>query len=89
MLQGLIESGTIAWIALGILAVELIALTLYFRATGRGLSPRAAIPSLLAGAGLWGALAAALTSAGWPWIAVGVTIALVAHVADLAVRWRH
>jgi hypothetical protein len=88
MLQSLIESGTIAWIALGILAAELVVLALYFRATGRGLPPRMAIPTLLAGAGLWGALGAALMGADWIWIAGGVTVALLAHGIDLAMRWR-
>lgn len=87
MLQSLIEGGTIAWIALAILAAELLALAVYHRTTGRGISLRSALPMLLAGAGLWMALGAALTGAGWLWIAVGATVALMAHAVDLAVRW--
>ncbi|MCR9176908.1 MAG: hypothetical protein NXI19_13010 [Alphaproteobacteria bacterium] len=88
MLQSLVASGTIAWVALAVLAAEFVALSLYFRVTGRGVSPRNALPMLLAGAGLWGALAAALTGAEWIWVALGATVALMAHVFDLAVRWR-
>ena len=88
MLQSLVESGTIAWVALALLAAEFVALSLYFRTTGRGVSPRNALPMLLAGAGLWVALGAALTGADWIWIVTGATVALVAHAFDLAVRWR-
>ena len=88
MLQSLIESGAIAWIALAILAAELLALTVYYQRTGRGVSPATAFPMLLAGAGLWGALGAALVGAEWVWVIVGATVALLAHVFDLMVRWR-
>ena len=88
MLQSLIESGTIAWIALAIFAAELLALTVYYRNTGRGVAPRTAFPMLLAGAGLWGALGAALAGAEWVWVIFCATVALLAHVFDLAVRWR-
>jgi hypothetical protein len=44
--------------------------------------------NLAAGASLLMALRAALTNAGWEMTILWLLMALVAHVADLASRWR-
>jgi hypothetical protein len=44
--------------------------------------------NLLAGACLLMALRSALSGSGWAWIAAWLFAALVAHLADLARRWR-
>ena len=56
--------------------------------TGRGIAPRDLAAMLFAGACLLCALRAALTAAGWEWIAAWLTAALAAHLLDLARRWR-
>ena len=45
---------------------------------------RAALPRLLPGALMMLALRAALTGAGWPWIALALALSYPAHLADLA-----
>jgi hypothetical protein len=56
------------------------------RATGPG--PRALVGLLLPGLCLMLGLRAALAGAAWPWVPLALTAALVAHLADLAVRYR-
>jgi hypothetical protein len=46
------------------------------------------VANLAAGAGLLMALRAALTHAGWEMTILWLLVALAAHVADLASRWR-
>jgi hypothetical protein len=69
--------------------LEASVLLMYRRRTGRGIAPAALITNLLAGAGLLLALRWSLSvdrpRAG---ILAGLTLAMVAHVADLALRWQ-
>ena len=44
--------------------------------------------TLLAGFALLAALRLALAGAAWPWLALALLVALAAHLADLARRWR-
>jgi hypothetical protein len=75
-------------IILVITACEAVAISTYYRLTGRGLSAANLLPTLLAGFFLVVALRLVL-SAAWPgWIAVSLTIALIAHIVDLTRRWR-
>jgi hypothetical protein len=86
-MQQLVASGRIVDLILVLVAVELVVLG-YMRARrGTGIGWRALLPNLLAGAALLLALRAALTGADWPWIAVWLAVAGLAHVADLRVRW--
>lgn len=80
-----IESGRIVDLILAMLALEAIGLAWWRRARG-GLLPF--LPGLAAGACLLLALRAATTAAAWPWIAVALLGALVAHLLDLGVRLR-
>lgn len=84
----LFASGHLIDLILGLVLVEAIALTLLHRLTGKGVAPRDLVGLLLAGAFLLVALRAALTGAGWVWIGLWLALALMAHFADLALRWR-
>ena len=81
-------SGRVAELILLMLVIEAVALGLHHRRTGRGISLRAVLPFLLAGAAFALSLRAALTGAGWPWVALPLIGALMAHLWDLAARWR-
>jgi hypothetical protein len=69
------------------MALEAGALLAYHRRTGRGVPPRGWIANLLAGAALLLALRFAITPMASPWIPVFLGLGLLAHLADLALRW--
>lgn len=83
-----ILSGRVVDAALVLMLVEGLAFGIWHLRTGRGLAAAALVPSLLAGACLLAALRAALTDAGWQWIALALSGALVAHVLDMHQRVR-
>lgn len=69
--------------------LEAALLALLWRRTRRGVAPAALAANLLAGAGLLGALRLALAAGGAvTWIPLCLLLALVGHVADLALRWQ-
>ena len=68
--------------------LEAVALLLYRRATGRGVGAAALLPNLAAGLCLLLGLSAALHAQTWPWIALALTGAGLAHAMDLRERWR-
>jgi hypothetical protein len=84
----LISSGRIADFVLGLVLIEAVALFAYHRLGGRGVSPVELLANLAAGGSLLLALRGALVDAWWGWIAAALAGALVAHVADLILRWR-
>jgi hypothetical protein len=84
----LFASGRLIDLILGLMAVEGLALTLLFRRTGKGAAPRDLVGLLLAGGCLLLAVRAALTDAAWVWVGLWLGLALLAHLADLAMRWR-
>jgi hypothetical protein len=68
--------------------LEAAALLVWRRSTGRGLPAASLIANLAAGACLLLALRLALTGgAAAAWIPACLAVALLAHVADLALRW--
>ena len=81
-------SGHVADLILVILVVEAAALAVWHRRTGQGPRPGVLIPNLLAGGTLVLALRTALTGAGWMWTGAALAAALLAHLWDLAARWR-
>lgn len=87
-MEGLIASGRAVDLILALVIVEAVALVTYRRASGRGIAPMDLLPNLLAGAFLLLSLRAALTGATAGWIALFLTAALAAHLADLIRRWR-
>ncbi len=86
MLAELFASGRAADIAIGFMAVEAAILWLFGARLGLRMPGAALAAMLLAGLFLLLALRAALTGAGWPWIATFLVLALAAHAADLGQR---
>lgn len=72
---------------IGLTVLEGIALALYHRATGKGLAPHDYALNLVAGLFLMLALRAVLGAAQWPWIALCLMAAGLAHGADIWRRW--
>ena len=68
--------------------LEGLALTAYFRFTGRGVSPTHFGVNLVSGVCLMFALRSALAGAGPVWIAAGLLASGLAHGLDLWRRWR-
>jgi len=87
-MQALFVEGRIALLILGIMLLEGVALLAHHRRTGGGLTPAETLRLLIPGACLVGALYAALVGGWWGWIALALAGSLVAHVADIAQRWR-
>jgi hypothetical protein len=69
------------------MVIEVAVLALIRKMTGRGPRPLNQIVSLLAGAALLLALRAALTAQPWTAVAACLSLALPAHLWDLARRW--
>lgn len=84
----LFASGRIVDLILAAVALEAVLLLAYRRRTGRGIRPVGLLATLSAGAALLLALRAALIGAWWGWIALALSVALLAHLVDLAARWR-
>ncbi|MBK1643400.1 hypothetical protein CKO25_01760 [Thiocapsa imhoffii] len=87
-MEDLVTSARLVDFILVLVLVEGAGLWLWHRLTGQGVAGRELIGLLLAGAFLLLALRAALQHAGWEWIALWLTLALIAHLADLIMRWR-
>jgi hypothetical protein len=83
----LFASGRMVELIIGLAVLEGLLLAAYRVKTGRGIAPRALLTNLAAGICLLFALRGALTGAGWPILALWLSAALVAHLADLALRW--
>jgi hypothetical protein len=73
---------------LAIVAIEIVAITLYWHARRRGIAPSQLLPNLLAGALLLLALRLSLSDYSWPWYTACLALAGIANVADLRQRWR-
>jgi hypothetical protein len=71
-----------------LVAVEFAALALWHAWRRQGIAVRDLLPNLLAGASLLLAARSAFAGAPWPWTLGWLALALVAHVTDLARRWR-
>lgn len=72
-------SGTAIDLVLAVVAIEAIVLAIWFRRIDL-------LVALLPGALLMLALRAALTGAGWEWVAILVTASLPAHLWDMRRR---
>ena len=84
----LIASGRLVDLILGLVVAEAGLVLAYRSRTGRGVAFVDLLCNQLAGAFLLLALRAALTQAGWTWIALNLSAALAAHLADLRRRWQ-
>ena len=87
-MEALFTSGRIVDLIIALMIIEGVVLFLYRRGTGRGIAPAALMINLAAGGSLLLALRAALAGASWPWIAACLLLSLLAHLGDLAQRWR-
>ncbi len=87
-MQDWFASGRLIDVALTMTALEAVAVVLYFRRTGRGIAPADFLGNLASGVCLMLALRCGVTGAWWGWIALWLSAALVAHLADVRRRWR-
>lgn len=87
-MKELFATGRIVDFILAAVALEAVALLALRRRSGRGPGPAALLPNLLAGAALLLALRLSMAGAAWPWLALCLSVALLAHLADVASRWR-
>lgn len=87
-MQDLFASGRIVDLILLLMVAEAAMLVLHNRRTGRGLPARQAVTVLMAGGFLMLALRASLTGESWSAVALFLGLGLIAHLADLAGRWR-
>ncbi|MGG5886485.1 hypothetical protein ACLF3G_05045 [Falsiroseomonas sp. HC035] len=87
-MQDFFASGRVADLVLLVLLAEALALFLWHRRTGRGLAPLVLAGLVLPGVAFALALRAALTGAGWGWVAAALVAAFFTHAFDLAVRLR-
>jgi hypothetical protein len=88
MEASLLESPGLIDLILVFTVLEGVALTLWRRRTGRGLSAAAVARMLLPGICLLLASRAALSGAAWPFVPLALALALIAHLADVRGRWR-
>ena len=88
MMADLFASGRLVDLILVLVLLEALALALYFRATSRGVAIADLLPNLLAGALLLVTLRLALSGADWMSCCATLGAAGLAHVWDLARRWR-
>ena len=84
----LFASGRIVDFILALMVLEGAGLALLYRKTGRGVPVSAIAANLVAGAALLLAVRAALTGAPWGHIAACLVAGLIAHVIELAQRWK-
>ena len=88
MLRDLFASGRVVELILGLMMLEAAVLIAWRRRTGSGIAPLDLVINLCAGALLLLALRAAIIASDPLAAAPFLAAALVAHVADLARRWR-
>ena len=87
-LSGIISSGRIVDIMVLFVVVEVTALIVYWRRTGRGIPTVPLIANVGAGGSLMLALGATLKGFSVSIIALCLVASLVFHVTDLALRWK-
>ncbi len=83
----LFASGRMIDLILALTVIEGMGLAFYHRRTGRGPTPPALLGTLLPGLFLMLTVRGAIVGEEWPWLALYLLAALIAHVSDLARRW--
>ena len=78
----------VADLLMTVMLAEGVTLTLIYKRTRKGIAPIPLFCSLAAGLFLVLALRAVLVGASWQWVAASLVGALIAHVADICVRWQ-
>lgn len=84
----LFASGQIVDLILALVVVEGVLLALLHRRRGVGVAPADLLGVLASGSALLLALRSALVGAPWTSTAAWLAAALIAHLVDLARRWR-
>jgi hypothetical protein len=84
----LFANGRIVDLILAMVVLEALVLLTYRFVRGRGVPAVGLLTTLLAGGFLLLALRSALIESPWIWTAAWLAAALLAHVADIAERWR-
>jgi len=84
--EALFTSGRVVDIALVLMVLEMVGLWMVARVRNRAFPFADLAWNVAAGASLLLALRAALTGAGWPWLALFLTAALIAHIGDVRRR---
>lgn len=87
MVGDFFSTGKIASAILAAMLLEFVVLLWLRRRTGHGPSAAELFTGLSAGAALLLALRASLKGSDWRHVAGWLIVALVAHVADLTLRW--
>lgn len=87
-MRELFVSGRLADLVLILVIVEAALIAGYWRLTGKGIRALDLLPNLFAGFFLVLALRAVLTGQDWTWSCACLALAGLAHVADMARRWR-
>jgi hypothetical protein len=82
------SDGRIPLLIFVLVLFEAALLVLLWRHRGVGIAPRAILGNLASGAFLMLAVAAALRDAPWWSVAALLSLSLIAHLFDLALRWR-
>ncbi|MFM7395939.1 MAG: hypothetical protein ACKO42_02325 [Gammaproteobacteria bacterium] len=83
-----IETGSLPRLIAGLVVLEGVFLVWLWRVRNLGIAPRAILGNLASGACLMLAVSAALARAPWWDVAILLLLSLVAHLVDLALRWR-
>jgi hypothetical protein len=84
----LYSSGLIFDVVLSVIGVELLVLVAYRLLSGRQLVALDVYANLMAAAGLLGAMHAYVAGAWWGHAGLLLTVALIAHLTGLRLRWR-
>ena len=80
-MESFFTTGHAVDLVLAFMAIEAIILIVMKRR-----APLTVLLTILPGAAMMLALRAALTGAGWPWVAIWLTVSLPLHLADLRHR---
>lgn len=83
----LFSSGRLVDLILLLIVLEVAAIMIYRRASGRGLALADLLPNVLAGAFLLLALRSSLADIGWMPISACLACAGIAHAIDIGRRW--
>ena len=84
----LFASGRIIDLILALVVLEVLAVAMFRRRTGRGIAFLDFVASLAPGVALLLALRAQAGGHAWTQVAVWLTVALLMHVVDVARRWQ-
>ena len=86
-MKELFANGRVIDIIVAFMLIECLVLIVWRRQTGSGPSVSALVTNLAAGAAIMLSLRAALVGQPWQIVSLWLILALLAHAADLKIRW--